>query len=240
VTILQRLRQWPWLNLLYSFLAGFGGLFILLGSQPSSPIALGVSDGGLADWFVPAAILLVCLLVPIGCVWYVRGYRKGGSSFMGLDLQNFPRGRHSLETIFPRTAAITSTVVFGLTWYYDQTAYFASDSRRDLFAEHSIQFAGGLVLVFAFLQRTYRCLIRKTALKSGVSNAPVVGLSKSRAGDRELVLADGATRLLNLLVIPDWPSQDVGYRRIALILQMEPDGAEIYVTKDGECYRKRR
>jgi hypothetical protein len=71
-----------------------------------------------------------------------------------------------------------------------------------LFPEHAIHFAGGMVLVFALLQWTYIYLVRKAAVRAGVSTAPVVGLTKNHDGGTGLLLADGSTRPLNLLYIP--------------------------------------
>ncbi len=115
---------------------------------------------------------------------------------------------------------------------------FRADSKGELFPEHVIQFAGGLVLIFALLQWTYIFLVRKTALKAGVSTAPVVGITRGDDGRTELLLADGTTRPLNLIHIPIWPAKDIGSRRIAIVLVTEPDGVELLVTKDGECFRK--
>jgi hypothetical protein len=128
--------------------------------------------------------------------------------------------------------------VFGFAWFYSQTAYFSDSRKSELFPEHAIQFAGGLVLVFALFQWAYLYLVRKTALNAGVSTAPVVGIVKDNDGNPELLLADGTYRPLNLRYIPPWPSSDVGSRRIAIVLLTEPDGEELLVTKDGECFRR--
>jgi len=234
----NRLCQLPWLNLFCSVLAGFFSFIILLGSQPSSPIARRVESGGISQWLVPIAILLVCFVVPACCVWIVRGFRNERNSFLRLDLKNFPRGRHSLEILFPRILVIFSMAFLGFAWFYAQISFFTEKSKYELFPEHAIQFAGGLVLVFALLQWTYIYLVRKTALRAGVSTAPVVGITKNGDGQTELLLADGTTRPLNLLYIPNWPAKNIGSRRIAIVLVTEPDGAELLVTKDGECFRK--
>ena len=234
----NRLLQWPWLNLLFCIFAGFCSFVILLGSQPSSPIAHDHIRGTIPQLLVPIAMVIICFAVPIFCMWIVRGFDNERESFLGLDLTNFPRGRHSLETAFPRTVAIISTALLGLAWFYAQSAFFTDGSKGQLLPEHVIQFAGGLVLIYALLQWTYIYLVRKTALNIGVSTAPVVGISSKKDGQTELMLADGTTRPLNLLYIPTWPTEDIGSRRIALVLVTQPDGAELLVTRDGECFRK--
>jgi len=230
--------SWPWLNLALSLSAGIIAFLILLGSQPESPIARNELSNGLSQWLIPIALLIVCFLVPFCGAWIVRGFSNDRETFLGLDLKNFPRGRHSLETVFPRVLALISVSILGFAWYYAQTAYFSKNSRSELFPEHAIQFAGGLVLVFALFQWTYIYLVRKAALKAGVSTAAVVGIVKKVDGMPELILADGSSRHLNLTYIPDWPTTDVGSRRIAVVLSIEPDGEELLVTKDGECFRR--
>ena len=234
----KRLLRWPWLNLLCCVLAGFCSFVILLGSQPSSPVAHEDLRGGITQWLIPIAIVIMCFVVPPCCVWIVRCFSSERETFLGLDLRNFPRGRHSPEEVFPRTVAVIATTLVGLAWFYAQTGFFTATSKGVLFPEHAIQFAGGLVLIYALLQWAYIYLVRKTALKWGVSTAPVVGFTKADNGQTDLLLADGTVRPLNLTYIPTWPTSDVGSRRIALVLVTEPDGVELFVTRDGECFRK--
>lgn len=238
MTIRQSIRKWPWLNLLCSLLSGFAALLVLLGSQPSSPVARGHVKGALTEWLVPAALFAVCLLVPISSVILVRGYSSERRYFMGLDLQNFPGGRHSLETTFPRRAAIMSTFLLGLAWYYAQANFFSSSTSPSEFPVHVIQGLGGLIIDFALLQWTYKYLFRKAALRAGVSTAPVIGVGVHDPDRVQLVLADGSTRMLGLLAVQDWPREGIGSKSIALVLFVGLDGTTYLVTKDGECFRK--
>jgi hypothetical protein len=229
-------RRWPIANLIYSFLSGAGAFFVLLGSQPASPIALRKLAPGISQWIVPAALFADCVLVPAGCVILVRGYRRENRSFIGLDLSNFPGGRHSLEREFPRRAAIASTLILGFAWFEAKSRFFSSDTW-DQYPVRLIQLFGALVLVFALFQWTYRYLFRKTATKAGVSTAPVVGFHTTKAGSPLLVLADGTTREINLIYNPEWRTKVNGDKRIALVLETELREHLLFVTLDGEGFR---
>src|ERR1700692_3556272 len=101
----NRFESWRWLNFALSFLAGIVAFLILIGSQPESPVANNDLRDGLSQWLIPIALLIVCFLVPFCGAWIVRGFRNDREAFLGLDHKNFPRGRHSLETVFPRALA---------------------------------------------------------------------------------------------------------------------------------------
>ena len=230
------IRRWPIANLGYSLLCGLGAFLVLLGSQPSSPIALGELDPGISQWVVPVALFVVCFLVPTGCVILVRGYRSDSSNFIGLDLNNFPGGRHSLQNEFPRRAAILSTLILGYAWFSAQSQYFSGETTGGGFPVRLIQLVGGLVLVFALFQWTYGYLFEKTAAKAGVSTAPIVGIIGIDSNSPTLILEDGTTRKLNLIYIPEWSPKNMGTKRVALVLESQSDSGILYVTVDGECF----
>jgi hypothetical protein len=129
--------------------------------------------------------------------------------------------------------------MFAFAWFYAQTGYFLNDTGRDPYHVHVIRGIGALILVFALLQWTYRFLFRKAATKAGVSTAPVVAFNNWDPNNPELVLADGSTRDLNLLVVPEWDSGSARSKSIALLIFTDPDGTKYLVTKDGECFWKR-
>ncbi len=163
----SRFQRWPWLNSVYSFAAGLCGFVVLLGSQPGSPIDRGAVDGEFAKWCVPVSMIFVCLVVPTCGVLIVGGFSKERESFIRLDLKHFPRGRHSLDTTFPRILSAVSTVILGFGWYYAQTNFFTSSPKGEVFPEHVIQFIGGLVLIFAPPSMDLCLFSKKGCAKSG-------------------------------------------------------------------------
>ena len=81
----NRFLQWPWLNLVSCIFAGFCCLVILLGSQPSSPFAHDHVVGAFSQWLVPIAMVIVCFIVPLCCVWIVRDFSNDRDGFLGLE-----------------------------------------------------------------------------------------------------------------------------------------------------------
>jgi hypothetical protein len=234
--LLNSVRHWPWVAFSGGFAAAFGALFIIWGSQPLSPIARGSDVSRLAIWFFVIAGVIDCLMIPAGIILWVGTYASRHSPPSGSRQFSSSRGRHSLETAFPRGVAVLSTLVVGYAWFYSQTSYFVSDVRFNAYAERMIQLAAGLVLAFALFQWTYRYLVRKAASKVSVSLAPVVGISINGKGVEELVLADGTTMPLEVEHARSWPPDNMAARYVTLVLTRQSDDAIIYITKDGECW----
>lgn len=183
-------------------------------------------------WILLIAGAIASAVVPLICTIGVWAYAKDNASKFGLDLQHFPGGRHSLESVAPRFAAISVSIAIAYAWYLAQPSYFSGPT----FFIHVVQLVGAQALIFTLQQWVYRRLIRKVAIFYEVSIAPVVGVTYNRDGQPELLLSDGATLPMNLVAMPSWSTDNARSKSIALSFLVGPERASVYVTKDGECF----
>jgi hypothetical protein len=131
VVTFRHMRRWPWFNLVCSALAGFGSFAILLGSQPFI-----ANRTGRHGWFHHQVADSTCTGIHLfrhppmlrDSCWRLR---KRSFTVYGTGPVNFPGGRHSLETSFPRRAAARSRAR-----YPEALERPAVDRRRSQLLKH--------------------------------------------------------------------------------------------------------
>jgi hypothetical protein len=228
--IKQRWARWLVQNIAACLIVPLGALFILEGSQPSSPMTRGAINAD-ARWWLLVVWAIVGVVIPAFAWVFILEYKKAKPG-EGPG-QSDSRGR---VIGLARTTAGFSVTVIGLDWFFSQQAFINEHSKLGVFPEHAVQFVGGLVLVYALLQWTYKMFVRKIVLRKDVSLASAVGISAGPSGERRIIFADDTSKPMDLGGISIRPFGKKGVERISIVISNEKYEYDLYVSESGNFW----